>query len=270
MKKLSLAVRLSALAAAVAVLVPGAAFAQNIATVNGKPVPKARAEMLLQQTTRNGQPRTPELEAQVKEEVVLREIFMQEAERQGIARSPDYKAQMELARQGLMIRELFLQYGKDHPVTDAEIRAEYDRFKAMSPTAEMRASHILVDKEEDAKAVIRDLKAGAKFEDLARKLSKDPGSAERGGDLDWAEPRSSYVPEFAQALMALKKGETTSAPVKSEHGYHVIRLDDTRPLNFPGFDELKPRIKEHLSQQKVAKFREDLKAKAKTDYPFKN
>ena len=268
MKKLSLAAHASLLAVSVALLLPASAQAQNVAIVNGKPVPKARVEMLLQQATKQGgQPRTPELEAQVKDEVVLREMFMQEAEKRGLAASPDYKAQMELARQSILIRELFNDYTKKNPVTDAEMKAEYDKFKAQSSGTEYRARHILVEKEDDAKALIVQIKSGASFEELAKKNSKDPGSGEKGGDLDWANPNS-YVPEFSQALSALKKGEMTETPVKSQFGFHIIRLDDTRDAQFPDFEGVKGQIQQRLAQVKLQKFQEDLRKGAKTDYKF--
>ncbi|MBX3618441.1 MAG: peptidylprolyl isomerase [Rhizobacter sp.] len=268
MKKLSPAARASLLALSVALLSPLAAQAQNVAIVNGKPVPKARVDMLLEQATKQGgQPRTPELEQQVRDEVVLREMFMQEAEKQGLARSPDYKAQLELARQSLLIRELFADYGKKHPVTDAEAQAEYDKYKAQASGTEYHARHILVDSEDEAKSLIKEIKAGGKFDELAKKHSKDQGSGANGGDLDWANPNS-YVPEFAKALSALKKGEMTETPVKTQYGYHIIKLEDTREAQFPSFDEVKARIQQGLAQQKLAKYRDEIKAKAKTDYKF--
>ena len=250
-----------------ALLAPLAAQAQNIAIVNGKPVPKARVEALLSQAVRQGQPRTPELEKQARDEVVLREMFMQEAEKRGLAQSPDYKAQMEFARQTILIRELFEDERKKHPVTDAEVQTEYDKFKAQATGTEYRARHILVEKEDEAKKLIADIKAGAKFEDVAKKNSKDPGSAERGGDLDFAKP-DAYVPEFGKALAALKKGEMTQTPVKSQFGYHIIKLEDTREAQVPPLTEVSAQLKQRLEQQKLTKFREDVRDKAKTDYKF--
>ncbi|NMM75725.1 peptidylprolyl isomerase [Acidovorax sp. SRB_14] len=239
-------------------------FAQNIAIVNGKPVPKERAEVLKQQVERSGRPVTPEMEGQIKEEVIAREIFMQEAQKRGLEASQDYKAQMELARQTILIRELFADYQKKNPVTDAEIQAEYDKFVAANGGKEYKASHILVDSEDEAKAIIASIKKGAKFEDLAKKKSKDPGSGAKGGDLDWANP-SSYVSEFTEALIQLDKGKMTQTPVKSQFGWHVIRLDDVRQAQLPKLDEVKPQVAQQLQQQKLAKFQEDLRAKAKVE-----
>ncbi|MHA7598585.1 peptidylprolyl isomerase [Alicycliphilus sp. T452] len=238
--------------------------AQNIAIVNGKAVPKERAEALKQQVERAGRPITPEMENQIKEEVVAREIFMQEAQKRGLEGTADYKTQMELARQTILIRELFVDFQKNNPVTDAEIQAEYDKFVATNAGKEYKASHILVAKEDEAKAVIASIKKGAKFEDIAKKQSKDPGSGARGGDLDWANP-GSYVPEFTEALVKLEKGKMTQAPVKSQFGWHVIRLDDVRDAQLPKLDEVKPQIAQQLQQQKLAKFQEELRAKAKVE-----
>jgi peptidyl-prolyl cis-trans isomerase C len=257
----------AALALAVAALLPLAAAAQNIAIVNGKPVPKARVEQLLQQAARAGQQVTPEMQGQARDQVVLREIFVQEAVKRGLATTPDYAAQLELARQSILIRDLFEDFRKKNPVGDDEAQAEYNKFKAQSTGTEYRARHILVEKEDDARALIAQLKAGAKFEDLAKKNSKDTGSADSGGDLDFAKP-DSYVPEFGAALTKLKKGEITEEPVKSQFGWHIIRLDDTREATFPAFDDVKAQIKQRIEQMKLQQYQEDLRAKAKTDYKF--
>ena len=240
------------------------AIAQNLAIVNGKAVPKARLEALAQQVAKAGRPVTPEMEGQLREEVIAREVFMQEADKQGIAASDDFKAQMELARQTLMIRELFAKYQKTNPVTDADLKAEYDKFAAANGGKEYKARHILVEKEADAKAIIASLKKGGKFEDIAKKQSKDPGSGAKGGDLDWANP-ASYVPEFTEALLKLNKGQMTDTPVKSQFGYHVIRVDDIRTAQLPAFEEVKPQIAQQMQQQKLVTFQEELRKKAKIE-----
>jgi peptidyl-prolyl cis-trans isomerase C len=239
-------------------------LAQNVAVVNGKGVPKARVDAMVDQILKQGkgQPqapeKTPDLVQKVKDEVVLREIFVQEAERRGLQASADYRTQMEFARQSILIRSLF---------ADLEARAEYDKFKAGKGDKEFRARHILVESEDQAKDLIAQLNKGAKFDELAKKFSKDPGSAENGGDLDWANPEN-YVPEFSKALTQLEKGKFTAEPVKSQFGYHIIQLEDVRSAQFPSFDEVKGQIIQHNNQTKLQKFREDLKTKAKTDYKF--
>ena len=239
-------------------------LAQNVAIVNGKPIPKERIEVLKQQVERSGRPVSPEMEGQIKDEVIAREIFMQEAQKRGPEASADYKAQMELARQTILIRELFNDYQTKNPVTDAEIKAEYDKFAAANTGKEYKASHILVEKEDEAKAIIASIKKGAKFADIAKKQSKDPGSGAKGGDLDWANP-SSYVSEFTEALVKLDKGQMTQTPIKTQFGWHIIRLDDMREAQLPKIEEVKPQIAQQLQQQKLSKFQEDLRTKAKVE-----
>jgi peptidyl-prolyl cis-trans isomerase C len=247
--------------------IPMATQAQNIAIVNGKPVPKNRADILLEQFKKSGQPTPPDLEKKINDEVVLREILMQEAENKGIQNTPDFSQQMELARQSSLIRELLNQYQKTNPVTDAEVKAEYDKVKGENSGKEYHARHILVDKEDQAKTLIAKIKKGAKFEELAKKNSKDPGSGKNGGDLDWAAP-SSYVPEFSQAMTKLQKGEMTETPVKSQFGWHIIKLEDVREASFPPLEQVKPQIEQQLKEKKLLAYREELKNKAKTDYSF--
>ena len=258
---------------ALAGLAPLAVQAQNVAVVNGKPVPKARVDMIVTQVTKQAQQRNqqlpPDLDKLVRDKVVTDEILSQEAERRGLGASADFKAQMELARQSILIGLLSQDVDKKSAPSDAEVQTEYDKLKAQASGTEYKAKHILVEKEDDAKAIVAQLKAGAKFEDLAKKNSKDPGSAENGGDLDFAAP-AAYVPEFSQALVKLKKGEYTDVPVKTQFGYHIIRLEDTRVAQFPPFADVKPQIQQRLAQQKAAAFRDELRAKAKTDYKFTN
>jgi peptidyl-prolyl cis-trans isomerase C len=252
----------AAAAALIGIAMP--ALAQNVAIVNGKPVPKARVDALAMQLAKAGRPISAEMQGQLKDEVIAREIFMQEAQKRGLDASDDFKAQMELARQTLLIRELFADYQKANPVTDADVKAEYDKFAAANGGKEYRARHILVEKEDEAKAIIASLKKGGKFDEIAKKQSKDPGSGANGGDLDWANA-ASYVPEFSSALIKLKKGQTTETPVKSQFGWHVIRLEDVREAQLPKLEEVKPQIMQQLQQQKLAKFQEDLRGKAKIE-----
>ena len=261
----------AALLMSASMALPLAAQAQNIAIVNGKPVPKARADALIKQVqaqaATQGQQLPPDLETRVRDSLVMGEIFAQEAERRGLTATPEYKSLMEQARQQVLSNALFADFVKANPISDAAVKAEYDKFKAQSAGTEYRARHILVEKEDEAKALIAQIKAGGSFEDLAKKNSKDPGSGANGGDLDFAAP-GSYVPEFSQAMVKLKKGEMTQEPVKSQFGYHIIKLDDTRQAQLPPLEEVKVQIKQRLEQQKLAAFRDEVRAKAKTDYKF--
>jgi len=257
----------ASLVLAAALSLPLAASAQNLALVNGKPVPKARVTILLQQAERAGQAITPELEAQARDQAVLREIFVQAAEAKGLAASPEYRARMELARQSILIGTLFDDFKAKNEVSDADAQVEYDKFKAQASGTEYRARHILVEQEDEAKSLIAKIKAGADFAELGKKHSKDPGSGANGGDLDFSKA-DAYVPEFGQAMMGLKKGEMTEAPVKTQFGFHIIRLDDTREAPFPPFDGVKEQIKQRIAQVRLQDYQESLRSKAKTDYKF--
>jgi peptidyl-prolyl cis-trans isomerase C len=237
------------------------AMAQNLAVVNGKPVPSSRADAMVKQLSAQGQPDSPQLRAMVKEELINREILIQEADKLGLSNSPDVKNQVEIARQSIAIRALVQDYLKKNPVKDSEIQAEYDKFKSQAGDKEYHARHILVEKEDDAKGIISKLKGGAKFEELA-KQSKDPGSAANGGDLDWASP-ASFVKPFSDAMVALQKGQITETPVKTQYGFHVIKLEDVRAAKIPSLEEVKPQIAESLQQKKLQAFQEDLRKKAK-------
>ena len=258
--------KLSAVATALTLGLASAAWAQNLAIVNGKPVPSNRVDALISQVSSQqpGRPITPEMQKQIREEVINREIFMQEAQKAGLDGSDEYKSQMEQARQVVLIRALFTDFQKKNPVTDGDIKAEYDKFAAANGGKEYRARHILVEKEADATKLIADLKKGAKFEDLAKKNSKDPGSGANGGDLDWAAP-GSYVKEFSEAMVKLAKGKFTETPVKSQFGFHVIRLDDMRETQLPALDQVKPQIAQQLQQQKLQAYQRGLREKAKVE-----
>jgi peptidyl-prolyl cis-trans isomerase C len=254
------------LAAAAALMALGAqsTFAQNIAIVNGKAVPKARLDALAQQVARQGRPITPEVQSQMRDAVITREIFAQEAEKLGLMGSDDYKNQMEIARQTVLITVLIDDFKKKNAVSDADLKAEYDKFAAANGGKEYKARHILVEKEADAKAVIASIKKGGKFEDIAKKQSKDPGSGANGGDLDWANP-SSYVAEFTEAMLKLNKGQMTDTPVKTQFGFHIIRVDDIRTAQLPAFEELKPQIAQQLEQQRLGSYQQNLREKAKVE-----
>ena len=254
------------LATAAAVMAFGAqtAIAQNIAIVNGKAVPKARLDALAQQVAKSGRPVTPDVQQQMRDAVITREIFAQEAEKLGLMASDDYKNQMEIARQTVLISVLIDDFKKKNAVSDTELKAEYDKFAAANGGKEYKARHILVEKEADAKAIIASIKKGAKFEDIAKKQSKDPGSGANGGDLDWANP-SSYVAEFTEAMLKLPKGQMTEVPVKTQFGFHIIRVDDIRNAQLPAFEELKPQIAQQLDQQRLGAYQQSLREKAKVE-----
>ena len=236
------------------------AFAQNVATVNGTAIPQSRVDVLVTEQKNQGAPDSDQLRAAIKEELIRREVLSQEARKKGLEKSAPVQAQMEMARQAVLIRAYLQDFVKAHPVSDADVKSEYDKIKTQLGDKEYKARHILVEKEEDAKAIIAKLDKGEKIEDLA-KQSKDPGSKDKGGDLGWANP-AGFVKPFAEALSKLEKGKYTAAPVKTDFGYHVIKLEDSRPLKAPAFDEVKGQLKQRLEQQRVEKHMSELRSKA--------
>ncbi|MCG2584688.1 peptidyl-prolyl cis-trans isomerase [Massilia sp. TS11] len=241
------------------------AFAQAQAaavTVNGKAIPQAKLDAAVKQVVASGRaPDNAQTRDAVKQELIAREVLLQEADKQGFGTKEDVKAAIDNARQSIIINAMLQAYVQKNPVKDEEIKAEYDKYKAAMGDKEYSARHILVKTEAEATDIIKQLKGGAKFEDLAKAKSLD-GSKEAGGDLGWSSP-ARYVKAFSDAMVGLKKGQITETPVKSEFGFHVIKLDDVRDAQFPPLDQVKQQIGEQLVQAKVAKFRQDLMAKAK-------
>ena len=238
--------------------------APPIAMVNGVPVPRARAEALLNQQRQRGAPDNDQMRSQVREELVNREVLMQEAQKSGVARSPDVAAQLDLARQEIVISAFLREYVRKNPVSDADVQKEYDRVKAEQGDKEYRARHILVETEDQAKQMVAELKKGGKFDELAAKNSKDPGSKDRGGDLDWHGP-GDFDRTFSDAMMKLEKGKYTETPVRTRFGFHIIQLDDVRAGRFPSLAEVKPRIQQQLAQGKIDELVKSLRGKAKVE-----
>jgi peptidyl-prolyl cis-trans isomerase C len=238
--------------------------ANAVATVNGVSVPSARMDFMLQQQKGRGVPDNEQTRAMIRDELVNREIVAQEAQRLGLGKSAEVQTQLDMARQDILVSAYLRDWVRKHPVSDADVQKEYDRAKGQSGEREYRARHILVESEDEAKKMIADLKKGAKFDELATKHSKDTGSAQRGGDLDWSPP-GAYDKQFSDAMVKLEKGKYTDQPVQTRFGYHVILLEDVRQTKFPALAEVKPQIQQQLTQRKVDELVRGLRAKAKVE-----
>ncbi len=232
--------------------------------VNGVTIPQSRFEVMAKELDAQGHPASAERENAIKEELVNREILAQAARKRGLDKDATVQAEMDMARQAVLVRALFENEVKAHPVTDADLEKQYDQFKASMGTNEYKVRHILVDKEDEAKSIIDQLNKGADFAKLAKEKSKDPGSKDNGGDLDWG-PAGRYVKPFADAVTSLKKGEITKTPVKTDFGYHVIQVEDVRPLKVPTFAEMKEQFRQRAQQQQIQKLVMDLRGKAKVE-----
>ena len=243
---------------------PKAAKVDGRLSVNGVLIPNAYFDAMNRERETAGQPASAEFANAMKDELVNREVLSQAAKKKGLDKSPTVAAQMDMARQAVLIRAFFEDYVKANPISDAQLKADYDKYVVQLGDKEFKVRHILVDKEDDAKAIIASLKRGETFEKLAKEKSKDTGSKDNGGDLDWA-PAGRYVPEFATAVKAQAKGQLSENPVKSPFGFHVIRVDDSRAMKVPSFDEVKDKFRQQAQQEQVAALVQDLRSKAKIE-----
>ncbi len=259
----------AALLACIAVAPLAAAQNNNSSSavkVNGTTIPQYRIDAAIKTRVAQGQPDTPENRKAIREALINQELVAQEAARRGLDKQPEIAGRLELDRQSILAQAYFQDYMTKNPLTDDVLRKEYERLKPTLPAKEYKVRHILVEKEEDAKNIIAQLKKGASFEKLAAEYSKDPGSKSKGGDLDWG-PAERYVKPFAEAVTKLKKGTTTETPVQTDFGYHVIRVEDERATKVPSFEEAKPQLQQLMQGQVVQKAVQDLRAKAKIEEP---
>ena len=248
-----------------ALLISAPAFAQNAAIVNGKSIPKAQLDKLVQ---KSGQGDNPQVRDQAREMLVTKELILQEADKRGVIQKESVREQLEQSRVGILVAAVFEDYIEKEGVTEAELKAAYESVKTQYTGKEYHVEHILDEKETDAKAIIAQIKAGGNFGEIAKAKSKDPGSATNGGDLGWVNDKA-LVPEFSKAMVQLKNGQMTDKPVKSQFGWHIIKTVDSRDMKAPSFDELKAELKQMIASDQnwqKAKFTEmmqKLRAKAK-------
>ena len=243
---------------------PAFADDKSAATVNGVSIPQSRVDMRIKIATSQGQADTPELRRAVRDDLISLEVLAQEAKKKGLDKDPEVIQQIELANQSVLVSAFVQDYARNHPISEDQLKQEYDKLKVNLGSKEYKARHILVDSEAEAKSIIAELGKKGKFDKIAKAKSKDAGSADKGGELDWAVP-TNFVPPFASALTSLKKGTYTKEPVKSQYGWHVIKLDDVRDLKIPSFEELKPQIQQRLQQQSIQEYVADLRSKAKIE-----
>ena len=242
---------------------PAFAEDKSAALVNGVSIPQARIDLRVKAAAAQGQADSPELRKAIRDDMINLEVMAQEAVKAGLDKNADVIQQVELAKQSVLVGAFVQDYAKSHPISEDQLKQEYDKLKAKLGNKEYNTRHILMETEAEAKGIIAQLGKKAKFEKLAAK-SKDAGSAAQGGSLGWAVP-GNFVPEFANALLNLKKGEYTKEPVQSQFGWHVIKLEDTRDLKVPPFEEVKPQLQQRLQQQSIKKAIDELRAKAKIE-----
>lgn len=235
------------------------------ATVNGTAISEGRVGMLVRQNVAQGQPETPELRKAIIDKLAMQYLISKEAVKKGLDKKPEVADVVDMTRQSILANAYIEDYMKNGPVSDEALNADYEKIKAQITGDEYKARHILVATKSEAQAIITKLKSNpAAFESLAKAKTLDMGSKANGGDLGWFDPRS-MVPEFGDAVTKLAKGSFTRVPVKSQFGYHVIMLEDSRPKVVPPLDEIKPQLLQQIRQQELKKLFDDLKAKAKIE-----
>jgi len=239
---------------------PKAAAAAAPAAADKQLYTQGQYDVLLKERLAQGGQDTPEVRNAVKEELNTRELLAREAKKAGLQNTPDVKTQMDLASQTVLVRAYVTDWVKKNPVPEAELKKEYDTIKSQIGDKEYKVRHILVEKEDDAKAIITELQKGAKFDELAKSRSKDPGSKDKGGDLDWNAP-ANFVKPFGDAMKSTPKGKFTAQPVQTQFGWHVIEVEDVRDAKVPGYDEVKPQLQQRLQAQWLDKYFKDLRAK---------
>ena len=242
---------------------PAAAKPPKI-TVNGVTIPASRFAIMTQQAAGQGQADNPQVQAQIKDNLIKGEVVAQEAMKAGMDKSPEVMDQLDFVKQQLLVRAYVADYMKKNPIKDEALKAEYNKAKSLEGDKEYKAQHILVEDEKDAKNLIAQIKKGGNFDKLAKEKSKDAGSKDQGGKLEWTMP-GNFVKPFSEAMVKLKKGEMTQEPVKTPYGYHIIKLEDTRGAKVPTFDEVKDKIRQSQQQAMMTKMLDDLRAKAKVD-----
>ena len=235
------------------------------ATVNGTPISKDSVDQIVGQRIAMGQADSTETRKAIINQLAMQMLVSQEAIKKNLDKTPEVINQITLTQQSILANAFVQDYTKNNPVSDDILKAEYDKIKAQMSGTEYKARHILVDKEAEAKHIIAKLKTNAKqFDSLAKEYSKDPGSKDKGGDLGWFDPRG-MVPEFGAAVAKLQKGKFTLEPVKTQFGYHVILLEDSRTKQAPTFEQVKPQLAKNVQEQNLKKLIDDVMAKAKIE-----
>ena len=249
-------------ACATLALAASGASAQTVATIDGSKITESQLNVYAM--GRTGAPPTDanraELIGQLGDLVVLSNV----AVKNKLAESDEVKAELELQRRSVLAQAVIKDYVAKNQISDEQLRAEYDRqIKEFPAPAQYKARHILVETEDDAKAVIKQLDGGADFAELAMEKSTGP-SGPKGGDLGWFDA-SSMVAPFSEAVVAMENGKYSEAPVKTQFGWHVILREDTRQAEPPAFEELKDRLRQNMEQQKFQDYFNALKASAKLE-----
>ncbi len=243
---------------------PAAKAPNKAVSVNGVLIPQARFDFAAKMIAAQGQPETPETQTMLKEKLITQEMLVQEAVKKGLDKNAEVAMQLEMARQQILGSAAVSEFVKANPLKDEVLKVEYDKMTSKMGDKEYHARHILVEKEDVAKAIIAELNKKGDFAKIAKAKSKDTGSAKNGGDLEWNSP-SRFVKPFSDAMIALEKGKFTQVPVKSDFGYHIIKLEDSRETKKPDFNQVKEQLRQPAQRQQVEAMIAEMRAKSKIE-----
>lgn len=244
---------------------PAASGDPVVARVNGAEIHRSEVVEAIRNLPPQAQQQPPEkVYPLVLDQLVATTLIAQAAKKAKFTDEPTFKKRLALLQEQY-IAESYMQRLAEKGITDKDLHANYDKFvKNAPPREEVSARHILLANEEDAKAVIAELKKGADFAKLAAEKTTDPAGKTSGGNLGYFT-KEEMVPEFAEAAFKLKKGEFTETPVKTQFGWHVIKLEDRRQAKPPSFDQVKPQLTAQLGREVAGKKLKELQAAAKIE-----
>ena len=234
------------------------------ATVNGTEISRSRVDLIVKQSADAGQPDSPGVRKSIIDQLIVQTLVADEAMKKGLDKSQEVREQIDLMRQSALADAYVQDFIKANSVSDEMLKTEYERIKGTIGN-EYKARHILVKTDAEARDIIAKLQNDpASFAKLAQEKSSDTASKTNGGDLGWFDPRR-MAPEFGAAVKALEKGKMTDEPVVTSFGYHVILLEDSRPIEPPALEGIKTGLTQQIQQQNLMKHLDDLKAKAKIE-----
>ena len=226
---------------------------KTLLTVNGAKITSAQVDQWVSVSVAEGAKDTPELRQSILNDLVLREAVAQDAKKNGLLTKGNNAFKIKMAEQNAMMDIWFSQYFADHPVTNDDVRAVYDKQVELSKdpknSKEYLVSQIVVANESEGAELIKQINNGASFADLAKAKSLDQNSGQQGGIVGWALP-TQLTPPISDLVPNLTKGKITQTPVKTANGWHIIKVDDVRPFVMPTFDQAKNTIAQSLIQQK--------------------
>ena len=232
------------------------AYAQSgpvLMTINGSKIYTSQVNEMVSMAVANGAKDSPELRQNILNDLVVREVITQDIKKTGLLNKDNNALKLKLAQQNTMLDLWFAEYFKTHQITEADVKAEYERQLAISKepknSKQYEVAQIMVATEAEAQEIIKQIKSGTKFETLAKEKSLEKTSGAQGGVVGWVFP-DQLAPPINDVIVNLGKGNITQSPIKTSNGWHVIKVDNIRAFEMPSFDQAKNTIAQELVQQR--------------------